>query len=108
MSFWELLALVSAMATILGVFLTVYGVLNNRTLKQESANTIEIIKEGFANTREILSRMEQGQEEARKEVTEVRKEVAEARKEMAEAIKYLGDLVRIEGEKTRQAIRTSS
>lgn len=83
MSFWELLALMSAMVTILGVFLTIYGVINNRTLKAE-----------FGNTREILASIEQGQNEARKE--------------MAEAIKYLAELVRIEGEKTRQAIRAPS
>ena len=97
MSFWELLALVSAMATIMGIFLTIYGVVNNRTLRAE-----------FSNTREILSRMEQGQEEGLKGIAEARKEMAEARKEMAEAIRYLADLIRVEGEKTRQAIRTPS
>ena len=76
-------------ATILGVFLTLSGIINNRT-----------VKEGFRNTQEILSRIERGQEEARKET-------AEARKEMAEAIKYLGDLIRAEGDTTRQAIRVT-
>ncbi len=80
MSFWELLGLVSAMATILGVFLTIYGVINNRTLKEE-----------FRITRDMLARLDQGQQEARKE--------------MAEAIKYLADLIRAEGERTRQTIR---
>ncbi len=78
MSFWELLGVVSAMATILGVFLTIYGVINNRTLKEE-----------FRITRDMLARIDQGQQEARKQ--------------MAEAIKYLADLIRAEGERTRQA-----
>jgi hypothetical protein len=83
MSFWQLLGVVSAMATILGVFLTIYGVINNRTLKEE-----------FRITREMLSRIDHGQQEARKE--------------MAEAIKYLADLIRAEGERTRQAIKAPS
>ncbi len=55
MSFWQLLGLVSAMATILGVFLTIYGIINNRTLKEE-----------FRITREILLRIDQGHQEATK------------------------------------------
>ncbi|MFH1648454.1 MAG: hypothetical protein ABIA11_01820 [Patescibacteria group bacterium] len=80
MSFWELLALVGVMATILGVFLTIYAVINNKTLKEESRGI-----------REILSRIEQGQ--------------TEARKEMAEAIKFIAQLIKTEGEKTREAIK---
>ena len=97
MSFWELLALVSAMATIMGVFLAVYAVINNRTLKSE-----------FGSTREILVRIEQGQNETRKDMAEARKEMAEARREMAEAIRYLADLIRAEGERTRQVVRAPS
>ena len=80
MSFWEALALVGTMATILGVFITIYGLINNRTLKEEAKSI-----------REILFRMEQGQNEARRE--------------MAEAIRYLADLIRLESEKTREAVR---
>lgn len=80
MGFWEALGQVSVTATILGVFLTIYGLINNRTLKEESRNT-----------REILSRIEQGQ--------------SEARKEMAEAIKYLAQLLVAETEKTREDIK---
>jgi hypothetical protein len=87
MGFWEALGQVSVTATILGVFLTIYGLINNRTLKEESRNT-----------REILSRIEQGQSEARKEM-------AEARKEMAEAIKYLAQLIVAEAEKTREDVK---
>jgi len=79
MGFWELLALVSVAATILGVFLTIHALINNRTLKEESKYT-----------REILKRIEEGQNEARKE--------------MAEAIKYLAQLIGMEAEKSRQAM----
>jgi hypothetical protein len=79
------------MATILGVFLTVYALINNRTLKAESSNTREILREGFQSTKEILLRIEQGQEEARRE--------------MAEAIRYLAQLLVQEGARTREAIQ---
>ncbi|MBI4530933.1 MAG: hypothetical protein HY709_05360 [Candidatus Latescibacteria bacterium] len=78
------------MATILGVFLTIYALINSKTLKEESAHT-----------REILARIEQGQAEARKEM-------AEARKEMAEALKYIAQLIVSEAEKTRQVVQASS
>ena len=94
MGFWQLLTLGGTMATILGVFLTFYAMINNRTLKEESKNTREVLLEESKHTREILLRIEQGQ--------------AEARKEMAEAIKALGGLIRSEGEQTRDAIRARS
>ncbi|MBI1955908.1 MAG: hypothetical protein HYS38_05895 [Acidobacteria bacterium] len=115
MSLWELVAVAGTMASVLGVFLTIYVFLNNRTLKQESKATRDLIIRMDAGHSEILSRIDQGQEETRKEVAEARKETAEARKEMAEArremaeaIKYLADLIRMEGERTRQAVRAPS
>ena len=60
MSFWQVLGLVSAMATILGVFLTISGVINNRTLKEE-----------FRMTREMLDRMDRGHQEATKYVADL-------------------------------------
>ena len=83
MSFWEAVALVGTMATILGVFITVYGLINNRVLKQEAAGI-----------REILLRVEFGQKEARQE--------------MAEAIRHLGDLIKLDGEKTRETVRAKA
>lgn len=83
MSFWEALILAGLVATIMGVFLTIYAIINNKTLKEVSGNT-----------REILLRIEQGQNEARKE--------------MAEAIKYLAQLIGLEAEKTREAIRAKT
>ncbi len=90
MSLGELIAVTGTMASILGIFLTISTAINNRTLREESQHT-----------REILARIEQGQNEARKEM-------AEARSEMAEAIRHLADLIQFEGEKTRQTIRTPS
>ena len=80
MSLWEAMALVGTMATILGVFITIYGIINNRVLKAEAKSL-----------REILLRIEQGQDEARRE--------------MAGAIQRLGELIVLEGEKTRDAVR---
>jgi hypothetical protein len=101
MSFWELLALTGTMATIFGVFLTIYGLINNRTIREESRST-----------REILSRIEQGQTEESRSIREILSRIeqgqTEARKEMAEAIKYLAQLIVSEGEKTREAIKASS
>lgn len=84
MSFWEWLALLS-------VVVTIYGLINNRTIKTISRDTHKVIQEEAKSVREILDRIEKGQ--------------TEARKEMAEAIKYLADLIVSEGEKTRQAIK---
>ena len=80
MSLWGAMVLVGTMATILGVFIAIYGMINNRTLKEEARGL-----------REILLRIEQGQNEARRE--------------MAEAIKRLGELIVLEGERTREAVR---
>jgi predicted amino acid-binding ACT domain protein len=117
MTFWELLALVSVMAAILGVFLTLFALINNKTLRAESRNTQEIIEAESRNTqeiikaesrsvREILGRIDQGQNEMRREMAEARREMAEARREMAEAITFLGQLIVLESEKTRQAIKS--
>ena len=91
MSFWEALALVGTMATILGVFITIYGLINNRTLKEEAKSIREILLGESKSTKEILLRIEQGQNEARKE--------------MAEAIRYVADLICLESEKTRETVR---
>lgn len=89
MSFLELLGLAGTMVTVMGVFLTYYGLINNRTIKEESRAT-----------REILLRIEQGQAEARKEAREtlfrIEEGQSQARTEMAEAIRYLADLIRVE------------
>jgi uncharacterized membrane protein (DUF106 family) len=107
MSFWELLALVGTMAIILGVFLTFYALINNKTLKEESKLTREtiasLIKEEAKNTRDMLDRMEERQIEARKETRELFERIE---KEQIESRKYIADLIVSEGEKTRQAVKS--
>jgi hypothetical protein len=87
MSFWEMLGLVSAVAAILGVFLTIYAIINNRTMKEEFRLTREMMREDSRSAKEILDRMDRGHQEA---------------------TKYLADLIRGEGERTRQTVRTPS
>jgi len=94
MTFWEALTVAGLITTIMGVFFTICGILNNRTLKEESRHT-----------REILIRIEQGQEETRREIAQM---MSEARKEMTEAIKYLADLIRVESQATREMIQGRS
>ena len=79
MGFWELLALVSAMATILGVFLTLYAFINNRTLKEESRLT-----------RELINRMEENMNKGTQESKKLLEKITE--------------LIVADGQKTRQAI----
>ena len=101
MSLWEAMALVGTMATILGVFITIYGIINNRTLKAEAKSIREILLEETRGIREILLRMEQGQ-------NETRLQIEQSRREMAEAIKYVADLIHLEGERTREAVRAKA
>ena len=79
MGFWELLALVSAMATILGVFLTLYAFINNRTLKEEARLT-----------RELINRMEENMNKGTQESKKLLEKITE--------------LIVADGQKTRQAI----
>ena len=60
MSFWEAVALVGTMATILGIFITIYGLINNRVLKEEAKSI-----------REILDRMDRGHQETSKHVADL-------------------------------------
>jgi uncharacterized coiled-coil DUF342 family protein len=122
MNIWEWLTVFGFTATILGVFLTIYGMINNRTLKAEAKGI-----------RDILDRMDQRHEETRRELAESRKDMAEAFKKMDNTLskmderaakmderserqsqmlvriedtqRYVAELVKIEGEKTREAIR---
>ncbi|HIC92541.1 MAG TPA: hypothetical protein EYP21_10925 [Syntrophaceae bacterium] len=79
MDIWDLIAITGTSATVLGVFLTFYALINNRILRRESQAT-----------REILDRIDRGQQEARRE--------------MAEALKRIAELIVAEGERTRIAI----
>ncbi|MEW6096108.1 MAG: hypothetical protein AB1567_06245 [bacterium] len=87
MTFVESLAGVGTAATILGVFLTVYAIINNKTLKKESMLTREALAEESKLTREVLAEESKLTREMIKETT-----------------KYLGDLIVAEGSKIRKAI----
>jgi predicted NBD/HSP70 family sugar kinase len=78
--------------TILAAILTYQAWNNGRWMKQTNKDTQNWTKQAHQDTIEILARIEQGQQEARKE--------------MAEAIKYLADLIVSEGNKTRQALKS--
>lgn len=93
MSFWELLALVSASVTILGVFLAIHVRMNNKLLKEESRHT-----------REILERMEKEHAEARKEMAETLRRMDETLREVARGQERIAHLIVAEGEKTRQVV----
>ncbi len=91
MNLWEALALVGTAATILGVFLTIYGVVNNKTLKQETKLTRETIAEESKLTRETITEETKLTREMIKETTEY-------------LAKYLGDLIVADGNRTRLAM----
>jgi hypothetical protein len=56
MSFWQMLGLVSAVATILGVFLTIYAIINNRPRKEEFRLTREMMPSHLAPLVRITSK----------------------------------------------------
>ncbi len=87
MSFIEALALVGTASTILGIFLTAYGIINNKTLKKESRLTREEIKA----IREAIG----------EEVKVTRETVT---KMIQETTKYLADLIVAQGGKVRTEI----
>jgi len=103
MSFWELLALSSAVATIMGVFLTIYALINNKTLKEESKLTREtlqkLITEESRLTREMIERMTERTEKMIERMTERTEKMIERTTEK------LGELIVSEGQKTRELIR---
>ncbi len=80
MEFWQLLTLVGTMATILGVSLAIYALINNKTLKSESRLT-----------REMIVKMEEG--------------LKETLKEIAHLIQKTQELIVAEGERTRREIK---
>jgi len=94
MSFLELIGLVAAWATILGVFLTYYGIRNNKILKEESKGI-----------RDILIKISEGQIKISEGQEETRREMAEAFKKMDNTLREIANLIVSESEKTRQAIK---
>ena len=72
MEFWEIITLGGTMGTILGLFLTLYAIINSKALKEQSRLTRESIREESRLTREflaeILDRIDKRAEERHREV----------------------------------------
>jgi peroxiredoxin family protein len=104
-TFWQAMALISTAATILGVFLAVYGMINNKTLKKESALTreaiqsnMEAIKSEARLTREMIqsenrSTREMIQSENRSTREMIQSEDRSTREMIRETTKYIADLI---------------
>jgi hypothetical protein len=95
MSFLENLALVGTAATILGVFLTGYAIVNNKTLKKESRLTREAIAEESRLTREAVEMVIKEESRLTREV--IAEESRLTREMIKETTKYLGDLIIAKG-----------
>ncbi len=77
MSFWEILTLTATMATILGVFLTIYALINNKTLKTETQLTRELIDETRRQITNQLVKMDENTKEIMREIGKISKEILE-------------------------------
>ena len=95
MSFYEILTLGGVMATILGIFLTLYAIINNKTLKAEARNTNELIKQFRKEHHETVRIMSGNLEEFRKEHRETKRvmleNLEEFRKEHRETMRIMSD-----------------
>ncbi|MEW5767378.1 MAG: hypothetical protein AB1797_07085 [bacterium] len=110
MSFIEALSLVGVAATILGVFVTVYAIINNKTLKKESKLTRETLGEALEResklTRETLGEALERESKLTREALEkqsilTREMIQQTNQYLA---KYLGDLIVAQRERTHQAV----
>jgi dihydroxyacetone kinase len=113
MSFLENLALVGTATTILGVFLTGYAIVNNKTLKKESKLTREVLAEIIEKesklTREAIAEetrltRETMEKESRLTREMIAKETSLVREMIKEIAEYLGNLIVAEGDRTRKSI----
>ncbi len=116
MTFWEWFTVMGTTATIMGVFLTVYGILNGRStrrlLREMHEEVRSEIRAMHENTMRVLERIEAGQREMRAEfarimerMDETVRRMDETMRRMDETLKHIAELIVIEGERTRQAIR---
>jgi len=80
MSITEFIAVAGTTSTILGVFLTLYGIINNKVLKSQS-NLI------------------------REEIKAIREEIKEFRKETRMELRKIAELIVADGERTRELVR---
>ena len=69
MTFWGILTLDGVIATILGIFIAIYAILNNKTVKE--------------NTRIIISKLDEGFRRIHEDIKEMRKEQARSFKIIA-------------------------
>ncbi|MEW5767377.1 MAG: hypothetical protein AB1797_07080, partial [bacterium] len=95
MSFIEALSLVGVAATILGVFVTVYAIINNKTLKKESKLTRETLGEALERESKLT------REALEKQSILTREMIQQTNQYLA---KYLGDLIVAQRERTHQAV----
>ncbi|MCS7228682.1 MAG: hypothetical protein RMJ81_03165 [Candidatus Kryptonium sp.] len=109
MNFLEALTFGGIIATILGVFLTLYAIINNKTLKAEAKNISELITEFRREHAETMRIMMERLDDFRREHAETMRMMAEKinefRKSHEETIKYIANLIVTNGERTRQEIR---
>jgi hypothetical protein len=101
MNIWEWLTVFGFTATILGAFLTVYGMINNRTLKAEAKGI-----------RDILDKIEDGQikafskmDDTHRKMDNTLSKIDDTQRYIIGVIKETQRLIVAEGEKTREAIR---
>lgn len=83
MTFVEWITFGGTMATILGVFVGMYAMINNRVIRSE-----------MAATRLLLDKMEQGLEK-----------MAQGQEKMAQAQEKIAELIVADGERTRELFR---
>ena len=93
MSFYEILTLGGVMATILGIFLTLYAIINNKTLKAEARNTNELInqfrKEHHETVRIMSGNLDEFRKEHRETMRVMLENLEEFRKEHRETMRIM-------------------
>jgi len=87
MSITEFIAVAGTTSTILGIFLTLYGIIKNKVLKSQS----NLIREEIKAIRE--------------EIKAVREEIKEFRKETKIELRKIAELIVADGERTRELVR---
>ncbi|MBI5232785.1 MAG: hypothetical protein HY880_00360 [Deltaproteobacteria bacterium] len=109
MTFWELIAVVSSMATFTGVWLAVYALINNKTLKAESRLVRESLKEESRLTRESLKEESRLTRESIKEESRLTREILDRIEKVIErGFRDSIAVTREESDKTRGLIKTTA
>ena len=78
MTFWEILTLDGVIATILGIFIVIYAILNNKTVKENTRIIISKLDEGFRrmdeNFQKVITKLDEGFRRIHEDIKEMRKE----------------------------------